>query len=186
MDTSVWFKNIDEAFKSLLLDIKIDDKSIFSFIRLPEKEFVVPQYPSVSLTHLYFNYDSSRTNPDDIIRLSTDPQTFSAVFEEPASPYKLIYQIDFWAGYYTEMNSMCEQWALISKDGFILDTVDEAGIERKSLVALKDLMQTKIYKSGGKRILQSFQTLSVDVEIDKGRTYKLPIVNEVNIRRNRL
>ena len=162
----------------------VDDHSLYAFMRTPEKEYAVPVYPSASITFLNAIYDEERDAPNDYkARISTDALEHSAVFEDFATPYLLVYQLDFWSKYKKDMNSILKQWGVFAKKRFTLPVKDESGNIRKCLLTLIGSLVPREYMSGGERIYQTSQVFNVQVEIDLGIQETIPIVTEIIIDR---
>lgn len=189
MSANVWFEEVNIG---LLKEIKdtvrikdyngvltaLDDKALI--IRKPEEEFKSEVFPCVSIYNLDYKHDQSRYNPAPIV-VGVDEENKMVIFEDPAVPFNLTYQIDFWAKYQEDMDMMTRTWLTKHFRQFNLKVVDDGGTER----TCNCLIQGNIVKSdllqGGKRLFHSILKYQIWVELDNENRYNKPMVKDINI-----
>lgn len=176
MSESVWFEQVDIAFKELLQKvIQIDRSPVKVVIRKPDDDFNEEDYPMVSIYNLYDRFSKIRYSPEPIIA-SKDVESNSLLLEDSALPYDLFYQIDFWATLQSDMNSMTRQWKSFSKSWFNLDVSDMSGIARSCFVLSRNDFNKSDLMQNGKRLFHSFGTYKVQVELDEKVRNTVPMV----------
>lgn len=167
MSESVWFEQVDIAFKKLLQRvIQIDGKPVKVVIRKPDEDFNTEDYPLVSIYNLYDRFSKIRYSSEPIV-VSNNKEDNSLVLEDPAIPFDLFYQIDFWSTLQTDMNSITRQWKSFSKSWFNLDVSDMSGIARSCFVLSRNDFNKSDLMQNGRRLFHSFGTYKVQVELDE-------------------
>ena len=176
MSESVWFEQVDIAFKRLLQRvIQIDGKPVKVVIRKPDEDFNTEDYPLVSVYNLYDRFSKIRYSSEPIV-VSKNEEANSLILEDSALPFDLFYQIDFWATLQTDMNSMTRQWKSFSKSWFNLDVSDMSGISRSCFVLSRNDFNKSDLMQNGKRFFHSFGTYKVQVELDEKVQNVVPAV----------
>ena len=182
MSKSVWFEEIDRAlieFISSKVQLYSRGKGVLVpvpvSIRKPEEDFKVEHYPSITLANLYSEFSIERYNKLESV-VSVDIEKHEAVVEESALSFDLSYQIDFWSMTAEHMNEMTLQWLSRTGRHFNLPVVDKSGEQRSSFVLLRDTLKRQDYFQGDKRLLHSFLTYRIYVELDEGIRRTVPIV----------
>ncbi len=181
MSESVWFEQVDAALiKFLRENIFIENKNIKVVVRKPDDDFSLEEYPVISIYNLQDRFSVERYNDIPVV-ISKDTETGKAIVEEPALPYDLSYQIDFWSNLQEDMNSMTLQWKSLTKRYFNLPVVDMSGVERNCFVLpINDFSKADLF-SQNKRLFHSFGTYRISVEIDENVRKQMPIVIEREI-----
>lgn len=169
MSASVWFEQVDSALMKLLRTvIQIDGKPVKVVVRKPDEDFNEEDYPLVSIYNLNDRFSKIRYSSEPVV-VSRNIEKNLAVIEEPALPYDLSYQIDFWANLQSDINSMTKQWKTYSKSWFNLDVLDESGELRSCFVLSKNDFGKSDLVKNGKRLFHSFGTYKVQVELDSAQ-----------------
>lgn len=190
MSANVWFeevntgllkeiKNTVKVKNSSGLLIALDDDAIV--VRKPEEDFKLEKDPCISIYNLTYAYDPFRHNPSPVV---VDAKEDTVTLEETAIPFNLMYQIDFWAKYQTDMDCMTRTWLRSHYRQFNLPVVDDGGTER----TCNCLSRGSIVKSDlvleGERLYHSIIKLVIWVELDDEIRYNKPVPKEIasNIR----
>ena len=189
MSANVWFEEVNTG---LLLEIqntvKIKDINGFPIslkgealvVRKPEEDFKVETYPCVSIYNLSYKHDPTRYNPSPVV-VETDTTTNTVTLEESAVPFNLMYQIDFWAKYQTDMDSMTKTWLKKHFRQFNLTVVDDGGVKRTCNCIMKgDVVKSDLVLNG-ERLYHSIIKLLIWVELDDEIRYNKPIAGTTGI-----
>lgn len=172
MSESVWFEEVDTALLKYIQDlIQIQNSTgeyvpISVSVRKPEEDFKIEVYPSITIYNVYSSYDKLRedNNPVPVYK---DFENHKIVMENPAIPYNLFYQIDFWSLYQEDMNLMTQKWLSNTGRCFNLDVLDKSGKQRSSFVLMTDDLKKSDLLSGSDRIYHSMLTYRIYVELDE-------------------
>ena len=194
MSANVWFEEVNTGLLKELRDtirIKDDNDVLVSLpdralvIRKPEEVFKFETFPCVSIYNLDYKHEPIRYNPAPI-RIGEDIVNKQVTFEDPATPFTLTYQIDFWAKYQTDMDCMTRTWLMKHFRQFNLPVIDDGEVER----TCNCLMQGSVVKSdlvqGGERLFHSIIKYQIWVELDDETRYNTPMVVDRNIEANEI
>ena len=181
MSESVWYEQVDTAFKQFLQEhILIENEPVKVVIRKPDDDFSKEEYPLISVYCLFDRFSQERYSPDLLI-ISRDEDTKKTVVEDSAVPYDLYYQLDFWSSLQSDMNDMTLQWKSLVKKWFNLPLLDMSGNQRSSFVlSMNDFKKADLLNKG-KRLFHSFGTYRVYVELDEKVQTEMPMVIEKGI-----
>ena len=187
--SSIWKEEVDtglinEIFntvrvpnsKGILVPLSSKEKQVL--VRKPEEDFKPEKYPCVSIYNTGDNFSTKRYNPN-IIKKHIEGNVLT--YEEGAVPFDLIYNIDFWARYQTDMNSMTKEWLKHHFRQFNLLVTDDGGNEvyvnclRSGNARKSDLM------SGGERLFHTIISYRIWVEIKDETPYNTNVATKVNI-----
>ena len=189
MSANVWFEEVNIG---LLEEIKntvriknskgvlnaLKDEALL--IRKPEEDFKLEVFPCVSIYNLSYKHDPVRYNPSPVI-IEEDEKNKVVVMEDPAVPFNLDYQIDFWAKYQEDMDCMTRTWLSKHFRQFNLKVVDDGGVER----TCNCLIQGSVVKSdlvlNGERLFHSIIKYQIWVELDDETRYNKPMVIQRSI-----
>ena len=186
MSANVWFEEVNIGLLKELKDtiriknakgalVALDDRALI--IRKPEEDFKSEVFPCVSIYNLDYKHEPIRYNPAPIV-VKKDEVTKLVTLEEPATPFSLTYQIDFWAKYQTDMDYMTRTWLMKHFRQFNLPVVDDGGISR----TCNCLIQGNVVKSdllqGGERLFHSIIKYQIWVELDNENRYNKPMVTD--------
>lgn len=184
MSANVWFEEVNTGLlKELKNTVRIKDangvlvalKDEALVIRKPEEDFKFETFPCVSIYNLSYGHEPVRYNPAPI-EIGKDEINHLVIFEDPAVPFDLSYQIDFWSEYETDMDCMTRTWLMKHFRQFNLKVVDDGGTER----TCNCLQKGKVVKSdlvlNGNRLFHSVIKYQIWVELDDETRYNKPMV----------
>ena len=186
---SIWKEEVDiglinEIFNTVkvpnaqgvLVPLASKEKQVL--IRKPEEDFKPEKYPCVSIYNTGDKFSTDRYNPNKIKkRLPNGVMKL----EDSAVPFDLTYNIDFWARYQTDMNSMTKEWLKHHFRQFNLLVADDGGNEvyvnclRSGNARKSDLI------SGGERLFHTIISYRIWVEIKDETPYNTNVATKVNI-----
>lgn len=184
MSASVWFEEvniglIEELKKTLTIKDEKGDfvplpKEAF-MVRKPEEDFKFETLPCVSICPLTYRHNPLRYSPYPI-EVELDKESKVVTLEDHAVSFDLDYQIDFWADFQTDLDSMTRAWLMKHFRSFNLKVVDDGGVERtcncfnSTSIVRSDLVQNK------KRLFHAVIKYQIWVEIDAETRYNEPVV----------
>lgn len=191
MSANVWFEEVNSGLISeihahvkarnskdvlapLYYDIETPEKNQI-MVRKPEEDFKPEVFPCVSIYNKTYEHDWLRYDPIPV-KLGLNKNAKIIEMEETAVPFKLFYQIDFWARYQTDMDCMTRTWLLRHFRQFNLAVVDDGGVNRScnvmqiGQVTKSDLVLNK------ERLFHSIANLEIWVELDDETRYNMPVV----------
>ena len=189
MSANVWFEEVNTGLLKEIKDtvrvknangvlVELEDKALI--VRKPEEDFKIEVFPCVSIYNLTYKHDPLRYNPAPV-KVGEDKVNKLVILEDPAVPFNLSYQIDFWADYQTDMDCMTRTWLSKHFRQFNLKVIDDGGVER----SCNCLTQGSVVKSdlvlNGKRLFHSVIKLQIWVELDNETRYNKPMVVDSNI-----
>ena len=187
MSANVWFEEVNTGLLKELKDtvrikdangvlVALDDKALI--VRKPEEDFKLEIFPCISIYNLSDKFDSRRYNPEPI---KVGVVGKEAILEDPAVPFNLSYQIDFWSKYQTDMDCMTRTWLKKHFRQFNLTVIDDGGTER----SCNCLVQGGFIKSdlvlNGERLFHSVIKLQIWVELDDETRYNKHIVIDPSV-----
>lgn len=184
LSANVWFEEVNtgliEEIKSTVkvkdahgvLTALGDDNIV---IRKPEEDFKIEVFPSVSIYNVTYRHDPVRYNPNPVV-VSRDKENNTMLLEDPAVSFNLSYQLDFWAKYQTDMDSMTRTWLLKHFRQFNLKVIDDGGTERSCNCVTKGNIVKSDLVQNGDRLFHSIVNLQIWVEIDDETRYNKPMV----------
>ena len=189
MSANVWFEEVNTGLLNEIRNtirypnangvlVVLDEEAVL--IRKPEEDFKSEIYPCVSIYNLSYKHDPRRYNPSPV-KVGEDHENEMVIMEESSVPFNLIYQIDFWAEYQEDMDSMTKTWLQKHFRQFNLSVSDDGGTKR----TCNCLMQGRVVKSdlvlNGERLFHSIIKLQIWVELDGETRYNVPMVARKNI-----
>ena len=189
MSANVWFEEVNIALLDEIRNtVKIKDMNgILTplsdnalIVRKPEEDFKFEVFPCVSIYNLNHKFDPQRYNPSPV-KVGEDEE--KVVLEDPAIPFNLEYQIDFWSRYQTDMDCMTRTWLMKHFRQFNLKVVDDGGTERTcNCIAMRGSTKSDLVLNG-ERLFHSVIKLQIWVELDDEIRYnKYKVINrEFNI-----
>lgn len=189
MSANVWFEEVNIGLLKEIKDtvrvrnangvlVALEDNALT--IRKPEEDFKFEVFPCISIYNKDYRHDPVRYNPAPV-KIGEDDVNHQVIFEDPATPFNLTYQIDFWAKYQTDMDAMTRTWLVKHFRQFNLKVVDDGGVERtcnclmKGNVVKSDLILNK------ERLFHSIVNIQIWVELDDETRYNKPMVIQRNI-----
>ena len=194
MSANVWFEEVNVGLiKEIQSNVKyknengvlvpLSSKAIT--IRKPEEEFRSEVYPCVSIYNRDTAQDIIRTNTEPIV-LEKDYENNQIILGDPAIPFFLETQIDFWSKYQTDMDTMTRTWLFKHYRQFNLSVIDDGGTERSCNCLQKSRMITSDLVSGGERLFHKIIIYQIWVEIDEETRYNVPMVVDRDIKTNQV
>lgn len=193
MSANVWFEEVNIGLLQELYDtVRVKDpngvlvklnREKALVVRKPEEDFKLEVFPCISIYNLTHKHDPLRYNSAPV-KVGEDKENKIVVLEDPAVPFNLEYQIDFWAKYQEDMDCMTRTWLTKHFRQFNLKVVDDGGTER----TCNCLAQGSITKSdlvlNKERLFHSIAKLQIWVELDDETRYNKPMVVNRNIDAN--
>lgn len=189
MSASVWFEEVNTGLLKELQNtvrykdnegslVSLPDKALI--VRKPEEDFKFEVFPCVSIYNVDYHFDPLRHFPDPIVMKKHVEQN-TLELEDVAVPYNLTYQIDFWARYQTDMDTMTRTWLMRHFRQFNLNVVDDGGTERScNVLSLGSIVKSDLVLNK-ERLFHSIAKYRIWVEIDDEMRYTKPMVNDVGI-----
>ena len=184
MSANVWFEEVNTGLKQEILNsikvtnstgnrVSLSEEAVF--IRKPEEDFKPEVYPCVSIYNKSYSHDTIRYDPIPV-KLGVDKVQKKIEMEEPAVPFKLFYQIDFWSKYQTDMDSMTRTWLIKHFRQFNLSVIDDGGVERSCNCLTKGQVVKSDLVLNNERLFHSIVNLEIWVELDDETRYNIPVV----------
>ena len=185
MSANVWFEEVNIGLLQELYDtvrvkdpngvlVQLDREKAL-VVRKPEEDFKIEVFPCISIYNLTHRHDPLRYKPAPV-KVGEDKENNIVILEDPAVPFNLSYQIDFWSEYETDMDCMTRTWLIKHFRQFNLKVTDDGGVER----TCNCLSQGSVVKSdlvlNGKRLFHSIIKLQIWVELDDETRYNKPMV----------
>lgn len=194
MSANVWFEEVNTGLLKELkktvriknadrLSIPLEDKALV--VRKPEEDFKFETFPCISIYNLNYEHSRERYNPSPIL-IKKDVSKGVVTFEDPAVPFDLEYQIDFWARYQEDMDSMLKTWLMKHFHQFNLKVVDDGGTERTCNCLITGKVRKSDLVLGGERLFHSIVKYHIWVELDDETRYNTPIVIKRDIKASEL
>lgn len=185
---SIWNREVDTALVKLLkntvkyVDENGDIQVPNIIVRNPEGDFVDRKYPIVS----FFNYDQKfakvRYNHNPVRIKEEDSIDGTAKFIQPAFPYDLYYQIDFWSEYQTDINEITRSWAGSIPPNTILEVEDSKGNIRHCVMNFVEQVEMEEKKEDNTRIFHRAYSYKIWVELnERNPVYKDIVTNLLEI-----
>ena len=189
MSANVWFEEVNAGLMKEIKDsvrirdskgrlISLDDKAIV--VRKPEEDFKFEVFPCVSIYNLTFYHDPLRYNPTPV-KIGEYEEENLAIMEEPAIPFVLNYQIDFWAEYQVDRDTMIRTWLMKHFRQFNLDVLDDWGVDRSCNCLKQGSVVNSDLVRNGERLLHSIIKYQIWVELDNETRYNKPMVIQRSI-----
>lgn len=189
MSANVWFEEVNAGLMREIRDsvrirdskgrlISLDDKAIV--VRKPEEDFKFEVFPCVSIYNSTFYHDPLRYNPTPI-KIGEYKEENLAIMEEPAIPFVLNYQIDFWAEYQVDRDTMIRTWLMKHFRQFNLDVLDDWGVDRSCNCLKQGSVVNSDLVLNGERLLHSIIKYQIWVELDEEIRYNKPMANKAKI-----
>jgi len=188
VSASVWFDEVDAGLVNEIRNtvriqsggelVELPENGIV--IRKPEEDFKIETFPCVSIYNRTYWHDPMRYYNGQI-PVGYDADKTHVVMEDSAIPYNLSYQLDFWARYQTDMNTMTKTWLSKHFRQFNLNVVDSGGVERSCNALTKGSVTKSDLVQGGERLFHSIVNFEIWVEIDEEVRYNKPVVVERNV-----
>ena len=184
MSANVWFEQVDVALISEIKNtvfhknqsgilVPLEDTAII--VRKPEEEFKLETFPCVSIYNTTYKFDYKRHSSEPV-QVGIDLENKTLIMEEPAVPFNLSYQIDFWSKYQDDMNTMTMTWLSKHFRQFNLSVIDDGGVERSSNCLMRTRPTKSDLVSGGERLFHTIISYDIWVELDSQTRYNVSMV----------
>ena len=187
LSANVWFEEVDTALVQEILNtvmfkdditgelVSLGEEQVV--VRKPEEEFFSEVFPCVSIYNSNYSFDKIRYNPHAVV-VDKDLINHVVVMEETAKHNVLQYQIDFWAKYQDDMNTMTRTWLMKHFRQFNLSVIDDGGVERSCNCLVKQQPTKSDLISGGERLFHTIISCEIWVELDDETRYNVSMVTE--------
>lgn len=191
-DNSVWWENVDEALINQLREFEypVYTKKGEVMNKVPVHYFPLNsdttkyEYPMIAIRHATETFDNDRYDPNPI-QVAVREDGF-AVFEDPAIPYTLGYQLDIIASKQRDMNYLVKQFISTFKPRGHIEVKDASGNKRSCYYTQYLQSHSVNYQSvrGEDRLLRTIVLFNVSVEVDSGKQREVKIVTKSPIINN--
>lgn len=182
---SVWFEEVDTALLGYIQSVVLLPSSygglfpVSCFVRKPDEDFKVEQYPSITIYNVSSIRDDFRYYPEPVV-VSCNAESKTLVAERSAIPYVLTYQIDFWSRLQSDMNEMTRLWfSNIPERYFNLPVLDKSRKPRSCFALQSGNLVKSDFLDGTARTFHSTITYKINVELDERISEVEPLVTEV-------
>lgn len=189
MSANVWFEEVNTGLLNELKStirvkdangvlVALKDKSFV--IRKPEEDFKIEVYPCVSIYNISNHHSPIRYNPAPV-KVGEDKENNIVILEDPAVPFDLEVQIDFWTKYQEDRDCMLKTWLPKHFRQFNLKVVDDGGVERSCNCLVKGKVVNSDLVLKGERLFHSLTKLQIWVELDNETRYNNPMVVSIGV-----
>lgn len=181
MSGSIWFGEIDKTLKTLIptkvytLNEALEQVPLPTLIRTPESEFSSEKFPCATISSYGQRFDNFRYQRGKVVT-SRDIELGKALIEDTAKPYSMMYQIDFWAKYFEDINLMTLLWSSNFEKFNVLDILDSTGVMRSCDMILQNEVVLDQVRNKNERIFHRSYSYLIKVEIDENIEEEVPIV----------
>lgn len=189
MPANVWFEEVNvglineikntvryKNIKGVMIPLDSNNGVV---IRKPEEDFKFEVFPCVSIYNLDYTHDPLRYNPAPV-KVGEDIPNSVAIMEDTAVPFNFTYQIDFWAKYNTDMDSMTRTWLVKHFRQFNLKVVDDGGTERTcNCLRLGSVVKSDLVLNT-KRLFHTIIKYQIWVELDEETRYNKSMATDMN------
>ena len=190
MSANVWFEEVNIGLINEIYDTvyQIDmgggliplEKGVQIVVRKPEEDLKFEKYPCISIYNKSDSFDSLRYDPNQVVK-SRDYENHQAWVEDPHVPFTLSYQIDFWARYQSDMDTITRMWKEKHFRQFNLSVTDDGGNDRTVNCMVKGDTVRADLVDGKERLFHSIVNLEIWVELDSETRYNKPMVSDLSI-----
>ena len=189
MSANVWFEEVDTG---LIKEIKntVEYKNSNGvlvpienvIVRKPEEDFKIEKFPCVSIYNLDYKFDPMRYDAEPV-KVGEDIETKKAIMEESAVAFNLIYQLDFWAEYIDDMNTMTRTWLMKHFRSFNLNVIDDGGTKRSCNCYMSEKPKKSDLVLNKQRLYNTIISYCIWVELDNETRYNEDMIidNSINL-----
>ena len=189
MSANVWFEEVDTG---LIKEIKntVEYKNSNGvlvpienvIVRKPEEDFKIEKFPCVSIYNLDYKFDPMRYDAEPV-KVGEDIETKKAIMEESAVAFNLIYQLDFWAEYIDDMNTMTRTWLMKHFRSFNLNVIDDGGTKRSCNCYMSEKPKKSDLVLNKQRLYHTIISYCIWVELDNETRYNEDMIidNSINL-----
>ena len=184
MSANIWFEQVDTGLVAEIQNtvkvvdtsgaiVPIDEEAIV--VRKPDEDFKIEVFPCVSIYNRSYSHNTLRFNPAPV-RLGVDNVKKVIELQDPAVPFDLSYQIDFWARHQVDMNTMTRTWLIKHFRQFNLPVSDDGGLLKSCNCMMKGNVTKSDLVLNNERLFHSIVILEIWVELDDETRYNMPVV----------
>lgn len=189
MSANVWFEEVDTG---LIKEIKntVEYKNANGvlvpienvIVRKPEEDFKIEKFPCVSIYNLDYKFDPMRYDAEPV-KVGEDIETKKAIMEESAVAFNLTYQLDFWAEYIDDMNTMTRTWLMKHFRSFNLNVIDDGGTKRSCNCYMSEKPKKSDLVLNKQRLYHTIISYCIWVELDNETRYNEDMIidNSINL-----
>jgi hypothetical protein len=180
MGGSIWYTQVNRALKTLIPTIvKTYNKdevlvSVSALVRTPDPEFKVETYPCVTIYSYDEKFSQNRYTEGRVVT-SINEGTLRATVEESAKPYSLFYQLDFWAKYQEDIDTMTMLWGSKFAKHNTIQITDSLGVIHTCYMKLVKIAKLDKVQNQDERIFQRVYSYEIWVELDESVPVEVPV-----------
>ena len=192
MSSSVWLKQVEEGLmkeiRSCVKYINDEGESVEVnrvMVRKPEDDFLHLtgsdeniELPCVSISNYMTTHDKKRVTSESNTPVILSVKGSVAEVEDKAKPFKLYYQIDFWAEYADDISNMTMTWLAKHARWFNLEVVDSGGTKRDCYASINGNIMRSDQVVDNKRVFRAIINYCIRVEIDENNRYNTNIATD--------
>lgn len=188
MSANVWFEEVDTALlteigqtvkykdaNGILIPLSTNENALI--VRKPEEDFKLEIFPCVSIYNIASKFDPMRYSAEGV-EIARDEETHKLLMEEPATPFNLTYQIDFWAKYSDDMNTMLRTWLVKHFRQFNLNVTDDGGVLRSCNCIIYENPKKSDLVLNKERLFHSIISYQIWVELDDETRYNVSMATD--------
>lgn len=188
MSANVWFEEVDTALlteigqtvkykdaNGILIPLSTNENALI--VRKPEEDFKLEIFPCVSIYNIASKFDPMRYSAEGV-EIARDEESHKLLMEEPATPFNLTYQIDFWAKYSDDMNTMLRTWLVKHFRQFNLSVTDDGGVLRSCNCIIYESPKKSDLVLNKERLFHSIISYQIWVELDDETRYNISMVTD--------
>ena len=182
---SVWYEQVDTALVSLLSNIQVQNSEgelepVKVVIKSPDTE--IKEFPCISIFCYDERFDNNRFGGEKFV-INRDMNKGTATIEYPALPFNLYYQIELWAEYHLDINSMAMQFLNLIGEHYSLSVKDTEGNSRLSVMDKVDYKNLDYVDDDlKKKVFRRLYSYRIQVELDEKLPYTIPMASDINLK----
>ena len=183
---SIWTEEVSRGFLNFIPTIvKAEDEDgmlepVKTFMRNPQKDFEVTEFPSVTIFHYDQRFSEDRYAGEHETPVEIDEENKVLVMRKNVLPYDLFFQIDFWSEYQEDMDEMNRRWSGNVGKNFLLPVKDTEGNDWDCVVTQIDFKRNLIVRDKV-TIFQHAYSYRVWVELDERPNVTKPMATQVEV-----
>ena len=186
-DRSIWYEECDKGWLDLIpsiIDCEYEENTfspIYTTIHLPEQDLDdYHKYPRCTVQVINEEFAKSRydSRPGTILTQSGS----SVVVQKPSQPYFLMYQLNFFAQFKSDIDHITKQWRAFAGRAFSLPVILSTGETYKCATDSVGFRNNDDVEREVRRYIRSYvYRVWVDLE---GTTYNANVVTDINHIKN--
>ncbi len=188
LSANVWFEEVSTGLINELKNtIRMKDESGVLVplpdnafvVREPEEDFKFETFPCVSIYNINDDFNPLRYDPEPV-EIARNEEEHYVTLEDHAVSFDLDYQIDFWAKYQSDIDTMTRTWLIRHFRDFNLPVIDDGGVERTCNVFTNGKLYRSDLLQDENRLFHAFIKYRIWVEIDDENQYNKYMVIQRN------